>query len=130
VTTDLDNAEHLKAEARRGLALLYQNPNAKEKSPEQLEYLMETIANQRDFIAILPTGGGKSAGWQVMAKLEPESKSIVVIPTLALMEDQISSCASLGIVAAQYKVTGQPLPPNVQVIFVQPETVDSQGFKR
>ena len=58
-----------------------------ELHPEQLaamEYLMEG----RDALAVLPTGAGKSAIYQVPALLIP-GPTLVVSPLLALQRDQL-----------------------------------------
>ncbi|GAA3270345.1 RecQ family ATP-dependent DNA helicase [Dactylosporangium vinaceum] len=56
---------------------------------EQLR-AMEALMAGRDALAVLPTGAGKSAIYQVPAPLLP-GPTIVVSPLLALQQDQISS---------------------------------------
>ena len=57
--------------------------------PEQIA-AMRAIMSGRDTLAILPTGAGKSAIYQVPAPLLP-GPTIVVSPLLALQQDQIAS---------------------------------------
>ncbi|WP_433058221.1 RecQ family ATP-dependent DNA helicase [Dactylosporangium sp. CS-033363] len=56
---------------------------------EQLR-AMEAVMAGRDALAVLPTGAGKSAIYQVPAPLLP-GPTIVVSPLLALQQDQIAS---------------------------------------
>ena len=54
--------------------------------PEQLE-AMEPVARGRDVLAVLPTGAGKSAIYQVPALLR-DGPTVVVSPLIALQRDQ------------------------------------------
>src|SRR5262249_18745992 len=56
---------------------------------EQLQ-AMEALMAGRDALAVLPTGAGKSAIYQVPAPLLP-GPTIVVSPLLALQQDQIAA---------------------------------------
>ena len=58
-----------------------------ELHPEQLE-AMELVMNGRDVLAVLPTGAGKSAIYQVPALLLA-GPTLVVSPLLALQRDQL-----------------------------------------
>ncbi|MGE2714777.1 RecQ family ATP-dependent DNA helicase [Mycolicibacterium litorale] len=62
-----------------------------ELHPEQLE-AMEAILAGRDVVAVLPTGSGKSAIYQVPAVLL-EGVTVVVSPLIALQQDQIAGLA-------------------------------------
>jgi ATP-dependent DNA helicase RecQ len=60
-----------------------------ELHPEQLE-AMEHLMEGHDVIAVLPTGAGKSAIYQVPALLMP-GPTLVVSPLLALQQDQVDA---------------------------------------
>jgi ATP-dependent DNA helicase RecQ len=60
--------------------------------PEQLVAMRAVMAG-RDTLAILPTGGGKSAIYQVPATLL-SGPTVVVSPLLALQQDQIAGLAA------------------------------------
>jgi hypothetical protein len=122
--------KQLAAKARRGLCLLFRDPAAAEKSEEQLKYIMACIEPRCDLQVILPTGGGKSAGWQVLAMVDPKSTSVIITPYTLLLEDQLRSAQEKGIVAVQFSGANFRLPADVQLIFVQPETVVGDAFKR
>ena len=121
----------LESKARLGLDLLFSDDGALEKSKEQLEYIVACIQCQNDLAVVLPTGGGKSAGWQVLAKLYPESISVIVTLYTLLLEDQLRSARARGIVAMQFTAApGTSLSEKVQLVFVQPETAQTTAFKK
>lgn len=62
-----------------------------ELHPEQLE-AMEAIMSGRDVLAVLPTGSGKSAIYQVPDVLL-DGPTLVVSPLIALQQDQIAGLA-------------------------------------
>jgi hypothetical protein len=126
---ELDSESDLASRARSGIRLLFQDSKALEKSHKQLEYIMACILCQEDIMVILPTGGGKSAGWQVPAKLDPQRVSVVVTPYVSLLQDQLRSAEERGIKAQQFLASTPTLRENVQLVFIQPETVTSQAFK-
>jgi ATP-dependent DNA helicase RecQ len=66
--------------------------------PGQAEAI-RAITDGRDTLAILPTGGGKSAVYQ-LAGLEIEGPTLVVSPLVALQHDQLGALVELGLPAA------------------------------
>ncbi|MCZ8380739.1 RecQ family ATP-dependent DNA helicase [Mycobacterium sp. CPCC 205372] len=65
--------------------------------PEQLE-AMEALLAGRDLVAVMPTGWGKSAIYQVPALLL-EHATVVVSPLIALQHDQIAALDGTAAVA-------------------------------
>lgn len=65
-----------------------------ELHPEQLEAMTALMAG-RDVLAVLPTGSGKSAIYQVPAVLL-DGVTLVVSPLIALQQDQIAGLADTG----------------------------------
>lgn len=61
---------------------------------------LKAVLEGRDTLAILPTGGGKSAIYQI-AGLCLTGPTVVVSPLLALQRDQVESIAALHIADAQ-----------------------------
>jgi len=66
--------------------------------PGQRE-IIENLLNNHDVLAVMPTGAGKSLCYQLPAVIS-SSKSIVVSPLLALMNDQIAALNDLNVGAA------------------------------
>jgi ATP-dependent DNA helicase RecQ len=61
-----------------------------ELHPKQLE-AMRAFVDGEDFLAVLPTGFGKSLCFQLPALLAPESRATVVVsPLIALIKDQVN----------------------------------------
>lgn len=65
--------------------------------PKQ-EEIVAAVLQDRDVLAILPTGGGKSICFQVPAMMR-EGIAIVVTPLIALMKDQVQNLNDRGIKA-------------------------------
>ena len=61
--------------------------------------LVETVVNGRDLLAVMPTGSGKSLGFQLPALLLPGT-TLVVSPLISLMKDQVDELNRRGIRSA------------------------------
>jgi ATP-dependent DNA helicase RecQ len=66
----------------------------KELRPEQLR-AMSAVSSGGDVLAVMPTGWGKSAIYQVPASVE-DRPCVVVSPLIALQQDQIASLRDAG----------------------------------
>nr|WP_281501024.1 ATP-dependent DNA helicase RecQ [Cellulophaga sp. F20128] len=62
------------------------------------EKIIANILDQKDVLALLPTGGGKSICYQIPA-LAMDGICIVVSPLIALIQDQVNSLREKGIKA-------------------------------
>ncbi|MBC9246055.1 DNA helicase RecQ [Paracoccus sp. 11-3] len=65
--------------------------------PGQLE-IVETVADGRDVLAIMPTGGGKSLCYQLPALMR-DGVTVVISPLIALMRDQVRALREAGVAA-------------------------------
>ncbi|MBI5525447.1 MAG: DNA helicase RecQ [Deltaproteobacteria bacterium] len=65
--------------------------------PFQREIVRDALCG-RDVLALLPTGGGKSLCYQIIAALRP-GLTVVVSPLIALMKDQVDGLSEMGIAA-------------------------------
>ena len=59
---------------------------------------VEALADDRDVLAVLPTGGGKSAIYELAGLLRP-GPTVVVSPLIALQDDQLAHLRAAGLSA-------------------------------
>lgn len=85
-----------------------------EKFLPNQEEIINNILDQKDTIAIMPTGGGKSLCFQLPA-LAMEGTAIVISPLIALMKDQVDALRANGI-SATYFNSSQPYDEQQQVL--------------
>jgi ATP-dependent DNA helicase RecQ len=104
--------------------------------PLQKEAIQATCGG-RDTIVVLPTGGGKSACFQIPALVLP-GLTIVVSPLLSLMKDQVDDLTELGVAAARIDsamtdserrdVFARLRTQDVKVLYVSPERLVNPAF--
>jgi len=80
--------------------------------PEQLQAVRYIIYEERDVFLWLPTGFGKSICYEVLpflfdCKFGKSESSIVIVPLVSLMVDQVASLRSRGVSAAIMVWTGR-----------------------
>src|SRR5688500_14985061 len=101
--------------------------------------LVDTVLDGRDVLAVMPTGSGKSLGFQLPAVLLP-GITIVVSPLIALMKDHVDALNGRGIPAAALhsmasaEVRGAALAAAragaLRLLYVAPERFASTAFVR
>ena len=102
--------------------------------PLQKEIILSTM-DKKNVLGVLGTGGGKSLTFLLPAVLA-DKPTIVVVPTLSLINDLLSRCLALDIAAC--KITGE-VPCDVQnsyleeltkfkVIFLTPEMLANKNI--
>ncbi len=104
----------------------------------QQEQIIESVLNNRDTLAIMPTGGGKSITFQVPALMRPGT-TIVISPLIALMTDQVQNLRKRGIRAVVlhsglshgriFDILEQAQFGAYDLIYVSPERLQSELFR-
>ena len=102
------------------------------------EEIINAVLNEKDTLALLPTGGGKSICFQVPA-MAKDGLCLVISPLIALMKDQVENLRKKGITAfAIYsgmnrkevintlKIAGNS---NCKFLYVSPERLETNLFK-
>lgn len=101
------------------------------------EDLVATVLEGRDLLAVMPTGSGKSLGFQLPAVVLPGT-TLVVSPLIALMKDQVDELNRRGIHAAAIHSL-QPAEArrealkaaragSLRLLYVAPERFASEAF--
>ena len=105
--------------------------------PKQ-EEIVNAALEDRDVLAILPTGGGKSVCFQVPAMMR-EGIAIVVTPLIALMKDQVQNlndrgikalCVNAGMSAREVDTKlNNAAYGDFKFLYVSPERLGTQLFR-
>ncbi|TFY57052.1 hypothetical protein EVJ58_g7263 [Rhodofomes roseus] len=101
------------------------NPHASFISHAQYELVACSLARDRNVIGILPTGGGKSMCYELPALLYRDQLSIVFVPFVSLIQDQIRRASERGVKAAKFSQTSDPAK-DLQILFVSWEHAADQ----
>lgn len=98
---------------------------------------MESVAQGRDSLVVLPTGGGKSLCFQAPA-VTMEGMAVVVSPLISLMKDQVDALTECGVPAARLDSTQDGYERNavmtrirqeeLKLLYLAPERLMSEGF--
>ena len=110
--------------ARRHFAIPYLYPIQR--------FVISNILEEKNQIVVLPTGAGKSLCYQLPARIGG-GLTVVVVPLLSLLEDQLGRCRSAGLRAAalrggqsreeRLRVTVALHSGQVDLLFTTPETL-------
>ena len=100
--------------------------------------IIESIANGRDTLGLMPTGGGKSITFQVPA-LAKKGVCIVITPLIALMKDQVQHLKERGIQAAAIhadmsrsevvQTLENCIFGGIKILYISPERLASEIFQ-
>jgi len=102
------------------------------------EEIIRSVADQKDTLGLMPTGGGKSITFQVFS-LSVDGICLVVTPLIALIKDQVENLRSKGIkVLAIYSgMSGREIDialnnaiyGDYKFLYVSPERLGSEKFR-
>ena len=103
------------------------------------EEIIRDVLGNRDVLAVMPTGGGKSLCYQ-LPSLIFEGVTLVVSPLIALMKDQVDALNANGIPSRfinsslpyreTWRVQGEVHKGAVKLLYVAPERLAIPGFRR
>ncbi|MBM2812786.1 MAG: ATP-dependent helicase RecQ, partial [Chloroflexi bacterium] len=103
------------------------------------EDLVRAVLDGRDVLAVMPTGSGKSIGFQLPALLLPGT-TLVVSPLISLMKDQVDELTRRGIRAAalhsmitsdaRREILAAARRGEIRLLYVAPERFASDHFLR
>jgi len=101
--------------------------------------IIDHLVAGRDALVLMPTGGGKSACYQIPSITRP-GVGIIVSPLIALMQDQVDSARQMGIRAAflnstqsaaeSYQVQLQVRSGDLDFLYVAPERLMTDEFQQ
>ena len=102
------------------------------------EAIVSAVLSGRDVLAVMPTGSGKSLGYQLPAVMLPGT-TIVVSPLISLMKDQVDQLNRRGIRAGAFHsmlstaerraVTDDARAGRLRLLYVAPERFASEWFQ-
>ena len=103
------------------------------------EQLVAAVLSGRDVLAVMPTGSGKSLGYQLPAVVLPGT-TLVVSPLISLMKDQVDELGRRGIASAalhsmlssdsRRDVLSAARGGRLRLLYVAPERFASDSFVR
>ncbi len=101
------------------------------------EEIVDAVLAGHDVLAVMPTGSGKSLGYQLPAVILPGT-TLVVSPLISLMKDQVDELCRRGIPAAalhsmlpaerRREICRAALAGQVRLLYVAPERFASDQF--
>src|SRR5712692_7245147 len=101
--------------------------------------LVRAVMDGHDVLAVMPTGSGKSLGFQLPAVLLPGT-TLVVSPLISLMKDQVDELNRRGIraaalhsmlsVDARWEILSAVRKREIRLLYVAPERFASDRFLR
>jgi ATP-dependent DNA helicase RecQ len=102
------------------------------------EEIIESVANGKDTLGLMPTGGGKSVTYQIYSLSKP-GICLVITPLIALMKDQVENLNQRGIKAlAIYSgMSSQEIKialdhaawGSYKFLYLSPERISTERFK-
>lgn len=101
------------------------------------EKVIERVVSGRNALVLMPTGGGKSLCYQIPGLIR-EGLTVVVTPTISLMQDQVAALVQAGVSAAalnssmdsdeRRKVWAKLHAGEIKILYLAPERLLLDGF--
>ena len=101
------------------------------------EAVIDALLAGQDVLAVMPTGAGKSACYQIPAVLR-RGVTLVISPLISLMQDQVAALREAGIPAAcihsgqaeetYREIVSSALDGAFRILYVAPERLETDSF--
>ena len=107
-------------------------PSPTFKSTYQAQAVQLAVECKQSFVAVLPTGGGKSLTYTLPCFNPKEDgyRSYVIIPNRALLTDQIERTKAIGLHTTCWTAQNSKVDEGTQVVFLAMESAVSSSFKK
>ena len=79
-------------------------------------------------MVVMQTGGGKSLLYMLPASCSPDSITVVVVPLVSLLSNQVRRCQQAGLRVARWGET--KAVRQAQVVLITPESAVTKAFGR
>jgi len=100
------------------------------------EKIIESVMENKDVLALMPTGGGKSLCFQIPAILKPGT-AIVISPLISLMQNQVMALKQFGIEAEFINSSNmseieniKDRISNIKLLYISPERFQQVSFQK
>ncbi len=103
------------------------------------EDIILSVLSEKDTLALLPTGGGKSICFQIPTLVKDDGMALVVSPLIALMNDQVMNIQKRGIPAACItsaissseieSIIQKAIDKELKFLYVSPERLETKYFQ-
>lgn len=118
---------HMEEMMLANLRLAYNNPTLDWKSAGQQCLVVSSLLTDYNVVGCIPTGGGKSASFEVpAATIEKNRMTLVVVPFRALMKQFTATCKRLNISVLEWTGYSHNVQPPPSVMLVSPERCNRQ----
>jgi hypothetical protein len=111
------------------LRLLY-GEGASPSSEAQRHLCIAVIEREKNVVAILPTGGGKSTAWLVSALVAPDVTTVVVVPFKELLNQHVKTAIGHGLNAMRWTATSGQVQEATNLLFLACESAKSASFSK
>lgn len=113
---------HMEEMMLANLRQAYRNPTLDWKSVGQRCLVVSSLLTDHNVVGCIPTGGGKSASFEVpAATIEKNRMTLVVVPFRALMKQFTATCKQLNIYVLEWTGYQQNVQPPPSIMLVSPE---------
>ena len=135
VTVNADN--NTDSQLNEAISLLNVRSSKRIDLKKEQDLAIRSLLKEKDVLAVLPTGFGKSLLFQVFAvvkSLDSASSNgcvLVICPLKSIIADQIEEASSLGLTAVELESPAllENLPWLPEILFALAEAVCAHGFR-